>query len=132
MRRRRRCEHCGYRFTTFERIDEVPLMVRKAGGGCEPFDRRKVIAGVQAAIKGRGIDDDRIQQLAEAVEDVVRLGGSEVTSAQVGVAVLDHLRMLDDVAYLRFASVYKDFDGAADFHREIELLAKHASADAAP
>jgi transcriptional repressor NrdR len=124
VRRRRRCPSCGHRFTTFERVDEVPLTVVKSDGSTEPFDRVKIVKGVEAATKGRGISATQIDQLAESVEDSVRLAGSETTSAYIGVLVLDRLGGVDEVAYLRFASVYKNFDAAADFHREIELLSK--------
>lgn len=124
VRRRRECLTCSYRFTTFERVDEVPLVVRKSDGSAQPFERGKIVAGVAAATKGRSIEPVRIEQLAVEVEDEVRLHGGDVTSAQIGLAVLDRLRTLDEVAYLRFASVYKEFDAAADFHREIELLSK--------
>ena len=128
MRRRRECLACASRFTTYERVDEVPLVVVKSDGSRRPFERSKIVAGVLAACKGRTVDPERIDQLACAVEDEVRLAGGEVSTAQIGVAVLDRLRSLDEVAYLRFASVYKDFDAAADFHREIELLSKLAAA----
>ena len=124
VRRRRHCEACGFRFTTYERADSVPLVVVKADGQREEFDRSKVCAGVRAASKGRGIDDDAVGELVASVEDELRQVGSPVASSRIGVAVLERLRALDDVAYLRFASVYKDFDAAADFHREIELLTK--------
>lgn len=124
VRRRRRCPSCGHRFTTFERVDEVPLTVIKSNGCVEPFDRTKVAKGLLAATKGRNITPERIDQMVEAVEDTVRLGGSESTSAQIGVVVLNLLGEVDEVSYLRFASVYKNFDAAADFHREIELLGK--------
>ena len=124
VRRRRQCLSCGHRFTTFERVDEVPLVVVKSDGTRRPFDRAKIAQGVAAASKGRAVDEARIDQLALAVEDEMRLDGGEVTSAQIGVAVLERLRTIDEVTYLRFASVYKDFDVAADFHREIELLSK--------
>lgn len=127
VRRRRRCASCDYRFTTFERVDEAPLTVVKSTGGIEPFDRAKVVSGLVAATKGRNISSEQIEQIAEGVEDVARLKGSEVTSAQIGLAVLDRLCEVDEVAYLRFASVYKNFDAAADFHREIELLGKLGS-----
>ena len=127
VRRRRHCPSCGHRFTTYERVDEVPLVVVKSDGRVEPFDRGKIVAGVLAATKGRHVEPTVVEQVAEAIEDGVRLQGSEVTSAQVGLAVLDHLRTIDEVAYLRFASVYKNFDAAADFHREIELLTKAAA-----
>ena len=124
VRRRRHCLSCAHRFTTFERVDEVPLVVLKSDGRSEPFDRAKIVAGILAATKGRHVGPAVAEQIAEAVEDGVRLQGSEVTSAQLGLAVLDRLRTVDEVAYLRFASVYKNFDAAADFHREIELLTK--------
>jgi transcriptional repressor NrdR len=124
VRRRRHCLACSHRFTTFERIDEVPLVVIKGDGRSQPFDRAKIVAGIVAATKGRGVDAGLIEKVAEAIEDTVRLQGSQVTSAQIGLAVLDRLRTIDEVAYLRFASVYKNFDAAADFHREIELLSK--------
>ncbi len=124
VRRRRECLDCGYRFTTFERMDEVPLVVVKSDGTREAFDRAKVTAGVSAASKGRSLGDADIDALVDGVEEEMRAVGAAVSTAQVGVAVLERLRLLDDVAYLRFASVYKDFDAAADFHREIELLSK--------
>jgi transcriptional repressor NrdR len=124
VRRRRRCPSCGHRFTTFERVDEVPLTVVKSSGSTEPFDRGKIARGLEAATKGRGLDVAQIERIAESVEDSVRLAGSETTSARIGVLVLEQLGAVDEVAYLRFASVYKNFDAAADFHREIELLTK--------
>jgi len=126
VRRRRHCLSCAHRFTTFERVDEVPLLVLKSDGRTQPFDRAKIVAGILAATKGRHVEPALAEQIAEAVEDGVRLQGSEVSSAQLGLAVLDRLRTVDEVAYLRFASVYKNFDAAADFHREIELLTKAA------
>jgi transcriptional repressor NrdR len=83
-----------------------------------------VESGISAAAKGRGISDDAISAMASDVEEAVRVSGSVVPATQIGVAVLEQLRIVDEVAYLRFASVYKEFDGAADFHREIELLTK--------
>jgi transcriptional repressor NrdR len=124
IRRRRQCVACHGRFTTYERVDLVPLTVVKSHGGTEPFDRRKLVAGMLAAAKGRPVEAATLERVAVHVEDTLRLQGSEVTSANVGLAVLDHLRLVDDVAYLRFASVYKNFDAAADFHRELELLEK--------
>lgn len=124
IRRRRHCLACSYRFTTYERVEEVPLVVVKRSGQKEPFDRAKVVAGIQAAAKGRPVSQERIESLATAVEDAMRVTGHEVTSAQVGLAVLDALRDVDEVAYVRFASVYKGFDDASDFQREISLLAK--------
>jgi transcriptional repressor NrdR len=127
IRRRRSCTQCGYRFTTYERLEEVALNVVKRGGGKQPFDRLKMMAGIQAAVKGRPVGDEMIMEIAERIEDALRLEGGDVTSNQVGHAVLEQLRLIDEVSYMRFASVYKNFDDAADFKRELALLEKHAS-----
>ncbi len=127
IRRRRECLSCAVRFTTFERVDHVPLVVVKSHGGKEPFDRKKVVGGLVAATTGRSATNEVLEALACRVEDSMRLQGSEVSSSDVGLAVLDELRTVDEVAYLRFASVYKNFGGAADFHRELELLEKSAT-----
>ena len=124
IRRRRSCLGCGHRFTTFERADEVPLVVIKSHGMREPFDRAKIVRGLSAACKGRPVTVEQIQSLAERVEELARTGAGEVSSAELGRQVLEGLRTLDDVAYLRFASVYKNFDAAADFQREVGLLKK--------
>jgi transcriptional repressor NrdR len=127
IRRRRSCTQCGYRFTTYERLEEVALNVVKRGGGKQPFDRLKMMSGIQAAVKGRPVSDEMIMEIAERIEDALRLEGGDVTSNQVGHAVLEQLRLIDEVAYMRFASVYKNFDDAADFKRELALLETHAS-----
>ncbi|MGI8754268.1 MAG: transcriptional regulator NrdR [Acidimicrobiales bacterium] len=119
IRRRRACLGCGRRFTTFERLEEVPLLVVKRSKDREPFDRAKVVAGLALATKGRPVDAERQHQVAVEVEDAMRLVGGDVTSDQIGRAVLDHLRGLDAVAAVRFASVYKEFDDLADFEREL-------------
>jgi len=124
IRRRRECLACSARFTTFERLEEVPLMVTKRSGDRVPFSRASITSGVLAASKGRPVPADAIEQLVADVEDAMRLAGPEVASEQIGVAVLEGLRQLDEVAYVRFASVYKGFDDAADFQREITLLTK--------
>jgi transcriptional repressor NrdR len=124
IRRRRMCPQCSHRFTTYERLEELPLFVIKSHGGREPFDRAKVTSGIRAACKGRPVTTEQIVAMSESVEDEVRMHGTEVTSAQVGLAVLDRLRELDAVAYLRFASVYKNFDEAGDFEQELQLLQK--------
>jgi transcriptional repressor NrdR len=130
VRRRRQCLSCSHRFTTFERVDEVRLVVLKSNGVTESFDRAKIVHGVQSAAKGRSVSDDQIAQLAVDVEDEIRLGGGgEVSSSRLGLAVLERLRTLDEVAYLRFASVYKNFDAAADFQSELELLSKLGASD---
>ena len=124
IRRRRECLGCGRRFTTFERLEEMPLVVVKRSGQRQPFDRAKVVAGVRAAAKNRPITTAAMEALAAEVEEQIRLEGPEVSSQQVGRAVLDRLRGLDDVAYLRFASVYKGFADVEDFEREVGLLTK--------
>ena len=107
-----------------KRAEEVPLVVTKTDAHREPFDRTKLVAGVAAACKGRPVSIEAIVHLAEAVEDEMRLQGPEVSSQAVGLEVLEPLRRLDEVAYLRFPSVYKGFDAAADFQRELVLLKK--------
>jgi transcriptional repressor NrdR len=125
IRRRRECLQCGRRFTTFERVEEVPLVVVKRSGEREPFDRLKVVAGLKAACKNRPVDDVTLDALATEVEESLRLDGPEVTSQQIGLTVLDRLRRVDEVAYVRFASVYKGFADPSDFEREVGLLTKH-------
>ena len=97
-------------------------VVVKRSGQREPFERRKVVAGIRAACKNRPVDEEAIETLASDVEDVVRSRGPEITSEGVGLAVLERLRLLDDVASVRFASVYKGFDDVGDFARELGLL----------
>ena len=98
----------------------------KSDGTHQPFDRDRIVRGVLAATKGRSVDTAEVEQLATLVEDEMRLHGGEVTTSQIGLSVLDRLRLIDEVAYLRFASVYKNFDAAADFQSELELLSKLA------
>jgi transcriptional repressor NrdR len=123
IRRRRSCPECGRRFTT---VETAVLAVVKRSGVTEPFSREKVIRGVRRACQGRQVDDDALNLLAQQVEDTVRAKGSpEVPSHEVGLAILGPLRELDEVAYLRFASVYRSFSSAEDFAREIEALRAH-------
>ena len=123
IRRRRECLGCGRRYTTFERLEEASLVVVKRSGDREPFERAKLIAGVASAAKNR-IDDDAVERLSCDVEEQLRLNGPDVPSELVGRLVLDNLRALDEVAYLRFASVYKGFADIADFQREVAVLTK--------
>ncbi len=125
VRRRRECLECSTRFTTFERLEETPLLVVKSDGTEVPFDRTKIVAGVALAAKGRPVEAATIEALAADVEDIVRLEGTRVTSERIGRAVLEALARLDGVSALRFASVYKGFDDLADFEREIGLLTKN-------
>ncbi|HET7489068.1 MAG TPA: transcriptional regulator NrdR [Acidimicrobiales bacterium] len=123
IRRRRACLVCARRFTTYERLEEIPFVVVKRSGHREPFERSKLAAGLRAATKNRAMAH-RVDELAAALEDSLRLEGPEVTSQAVGLAVLERLRVLDEVAYLRFASVYKGFEDVGDFEREVGLLTK--------
>ena len=129
IRRRRECESCGGRFTTFERIETASVAVRKRSGEVEPFDASKVAAGVSAACKSRPVDPGQIAVLVADVEDALRSMGKEVTSDEVGLEVLLRLRALDEVAAVRFASVYKSFDNISDFEREIRLLQEPSRQD---
>jgi transcriptional repressor NrdR len=122
IRRRRECDSCGRRFTTFERSEAVALRVIKRDGSKEPYDRVKVITGVNKAIKNRPVTEEQVARLAERVEQKLRRKGPEVTTQEVGIEILAQLRRLDDVAYVRFASVYKDFQEVSDFERELGLL----------
>jgi transcriptional repressor NrdR len=128
IRRRRQCLACGHRFTTFERPESPGITVLKRSGDREPFDRAKLVAGVQAALKARPVGAGEAEALAAAVEDEMRqLPTGEVTSERVGRSVLEGLRELDPVAAVRFASVYKGFDDLSDFEREITLLTKRTA-----
>lgn len=120
IRRRRQCPKCGRRFTT---VETAAMQVVKRSGVQEPFARTKVVAGVRKACQGRPVSDDDLAFLAQTVEDAVRASGNpEVSSHEVGLAILGPLRELDEVAYLRFASVYRNFDSLADFEAEVSLL----------
>jgi transcriptional repressor NrdR len=120
IRRRRQCPECGRRFTTLE---TTSLTVTKRSGASEPFSRDKVLAGVRKACQGRPVSDDELALLAQRVEESVRSSGAaEIEAHEVGMAVLEPLRELDEVAYLRFASVYRAFDDLGDFEAEIALL----------
>jgi transcriptional repressor NrdR len=126
IRRRRECLSCGRRFTTFERVEEVPLVVVKRGGQVVPFDRARIVAGIRAAAKNRPISDDQMEALAFEVEEQSRLVSGELSTEEIGRAVLEGLRRLDEVAYVRFASVYKGFDDADDFLAEVRALTKES------
>ena len=120
IRRRRECTSCGGRFTT---IEKAVLTVVKRNGVTEPFDTEKLIVGVRRACQGRNVSDDALKRLAQQVEETVRAqGSSQVAANDIGLAVLEPLRTLDEVAYLRFASVYKSFESAEDFQSEIRLM----------
>jgi transcriptional repressor NrdR len=120
IRRRRSCPECGKRFTTQE---TVILMVAKRSGVTEPFTREKIVRGVRRACQGRPVTEDQLANLAQRVDDAIRVRGcAEIPSHEVGLAILGPLRELDEVAYLRFASVYRGFESLADFEDEITSL----------
>jgi transcriptional repressor NrdR len=124
IRRRRECLACGRRFTTFERMEEAPLVVVKRSGDREPFARSKIVAGMQSAAKNRPVTVGQMDELAAELEEAIRSRGGQATSTEIGLSVLERLRELDEVAYLRFASVYKEFSDVGDFEREAGLLSR--------
>lgn len=127
IRRRRECEECEGRFTT---IEKAVLLVLKRNGVTEPFSRDKVVTGVRRACQGRDVSDDALKRLAQQVEETVRSSGSsQIRANDIGLAILDPLRELDEVAYLRFASVYKSFEDADDFEKEIRLMRRRRRED---
>jgi len=127
IRRRRECLACGRRYTTFERAEEVPLLVTKRNGIEEPFDLDKVISGIRMAVKNRPVTEAEVTALANDVEEAMRADSRRpIPSAEIGREVLERLRDLDDVAYLRFASVYKDFQELDDFEKELGVLLKRS------
>jgi len=115
IRRRRQCEACGARFTTFERVQLRDLTVAKKNGEREPFDRDKLARSISIACRKRDISPDRIDRLTSSIQRQLETRGDEVTTSQIGEAVMDGLKALDHVAYIRFASVYKDFSEPGDF-----------------
>jgi transcriptional repressor NrdR len=120
IRRRRQCPACESRFTT---IEQMQLAVIKRSGVVEPFNRDKVVSGVRKACKGRPVNEDQLAKLGQEVEEALRASGKpEVPADEVGVAILGPLRQLDQVAYLRFASVYRQFASVDDFESEIAML----------
>jgi transcriptional repressor NrdR len=123
IRRRRVCSDCAGRFTTFERVQLRELMVIKRSGRRIPFDRDKLARSVQVALRKRNVDAERIERMISGVvRQLESLGDSEIKSEQIGTLVMEGLKSLDDVAYVRFASVYKNFREAKDFEEIIEQL----------
>src|SRR4051794_29396775 len=120
IRRRRSCPSCEKRFST---VEQMQLTVVKRSGACEPFTREKAVSGVRKACKGRPVSEDDLARLGQTVEDALRAEGwAEVPAHEIGLAILGPLRDLDEVVYLRFASVYRSFESAADFETEIAML----------
>ena len=126
IRRRRQCEGCGARFTTFERVHLKDLVVVKKDGKREPFDRAKLERAIGHACRKRDIDAAKIDQLVSGVQRQMETQGDEVTSTRIGEAVMAGLRALDHVAYIRFASIYKDFSDPGDFAEIAERVEKEA------
>jgi transcriptional repressor NrdR len=124
-RRRRECLGCGRRFTTYERIEEVLPQVVKKDGRREPFDRKKIVEGVKTACEKRPVSSEQVQALVSAVErELQELGEREIRTALIGEAVMRRLRDLDEVAYVRFASVYRAFRDVGEFMTELAGLAR--------
>jgi transcriptional repressor NrdR len=118
VRRRKECADCGKRFTSYEYVETVELMVRKKDGRLERFDLNKIIRGLQKACEKRPLTMEQIRELAERVrQDLARLGKEEVSSGEIGDLVMKYLKNLDRVAYIRFASVYRKFEEPEDFKR---------------
>src|ERR1041385_7440952 len=121
IRRRRHCEHCGRRFTTYERVEEVLPLVVKKDGRREPFERQKVLAGLRRACDKRAVPLERIEQIVDSIErELIDAGEKEIASEQAGERVITHLRGVAPVAYVRFASVYRQFKDIAELRSEIE------------
>ena len=128
IRRRRECEKCNRRFTTYERIDEIPYMVVKKDGRREKFERPKVLDGLLAACEKRPVSAGKLEQLVDEVETFVTESTErERTTAEIGELIMNRLKALDTVAYIRFASVYRDFKDVREFKEELEQLLSHHS-----
>lgn len=123
IRRRRECLDCKHRFTTYERLGDSPLLVTKSDGSSETYDRNKLVRSVTLACAKRPISPDQITSLIDDIESELRAAPrNEITSKNLGVKVLERLESLDDVAYVRFASVYKDFKNIEEFAAALEEL----------
>jgi transcriptional repressor NrdR len=132
IRRRRVCLTCNFRFTTFERVQLRELVVIKRNGRRVPFDRDKLMRSVQVALRKRNIEPERVEQfVSKIVRELESLGESEVSSETIGEMVMEHLRNLDDVAYVRFASVYRNFREPKDFETAIAELSGEEDKSAA-
>ncbi|MEK3954236.1 MAG: transcriptional regulator NrdR [Psychrobacillus psychrotolerans] len=129
IRRRRECEECGFRFTTFEKVEETPLIVIKKDGSREEFSREKVLRGLIRACEKRPVELERLENIVFSIEkELRRMGNAEVRSEDVGEIVMDQLAEVDEVAYVRFASVYRQFKDINVFIDELkEILKKNPS-----
>ncbi len=123
IRRRRECQECNRRFTTYEKVEDVPVMIVKKDGRREEFIRGKVLSGIKKACEKRAISVDQVEELVDFIErDLRDLSDKEISSQVVGENIMEHLHKLDDVAYVRFASVYRQFDSVGDFIKELKAL----------
>lgn len=123
IRRRRECPQCGKRFTTYERVEASPILVVKKDGRREPFDRNKILSGMIRACQKRPVSMETLEEAAAEVEAKLRATGkNEVTSREIGELVVEKLRGIDDVAYVRFASVYREFGDLHRFTEEIQRI----------
>jgi transcriptional repressor NrdR len=129
IRRRRECEKCNRRFTTYERIDEIPYMVVKKDGRRERFDREKILRGLLRAVEKRPVSSGQLEKIVDATESyLIDAPERERTTAEIGELIMNQLKTLDTVAYIRFASVYRDFKDVREFKEELEgLLDSHRS-----
>jgi len=135
VRRRRECQECNRRFTTYERVEQVPVMIVKKDSRREEFDREKVLRGIQKACEKRAISVNQIENIVDDIERDLREGrDQEVPAKAVGEKIINALKDLDDVAYVRFASVYREFKDVTDFIQELECLIhkEHRSTDTKP
>ncbi len=134
IRRRRECSSCGTRFTTYERIEAARLIVIKSNGARQEFDHEKLAAGLQKALTRRPVPAGAAEAAADRIEMELRAGGlTEIPSSRIGAAAMDALRSIDQIAYIRFASVYQSFEDLEDLKREVDTLyAQRGNAGAAP
>lgn len=125
IRRRRQCEECGKRFTTYEKVETMPLMVIKKDNNREPYNREKIVAGIVRSCHKRPISLEKINQTVDEIENqIFNLEEKEVTTTEIGTIVMDKLKKLDEVAYVRFASVYREFKDVNTFLEEINKILK--------
>ena len=132
IRRRRECISCGYRFTSYERIDEKPFMVVKRDGRRQPFDRQKLEKGIERALEKRPVSTSMVEQLSNDIEDLAINKGREsreISTSELGELVLEKLYAIDKVAYIRFASVYRHFENLEEFITEVKNIAKRGKSN---
>ena len=127
VKRRRECMKCGKRFTTYERIEDMPLIVRKKSGRTELFDKSKNLKGMAKACEKRPVSIDQLEDMVDQIERQLKNQYTEVSTADIGETIMKNLLQLDQVAYIRFASVYKDFSDIESFFKELEALKNSAN-----